>query len=204
MLLLHRAQVEQQVSEELARLRRIEHRIKQLRAGDTVYDVVLKSVPGYDFLSLRNRHLPQGQWQSLISMLFESLAQQRITPNGTFAVLEHSDGFPEQTFDLEMGFITPLLEPNKQDAIVIADAYNMTLRRLPPVEQMATLTHIGVWGTGVHAYHALGQWIQENGYEFAGAIREVYQRLAPPPPQPGENVIEFQIPIRSAQRIYEL
>ncbi|MGB1289112.1 MAG: MerR family transcriptional regulator [Aggregatilineales bacterium] len=200
MLLLHRAQVEQQVMEEMARLKRIEYRIKQLKGGDTVYDVVIKSTSAFNFLSTRRRALLQADWGQYMFGLFHALETNNITPGGTFTMLEHSPEYPENIYDLEIGFITPIAQIPDTRAITTTHQYDLSYRTLEPVEQMATLMHIGAWGTGVHGYHALGRWVQENNYEFAGAIREVYQKLAPYPPQPGQNVVEFQLPVRPLQR----
>ena len=56
MLTMKRAQLEQSLREEEARLRHIESRIVQIdrRGGIDDYDVVLKSVPSTPFLSLRS------------------------------------------------------------------------------------------------------------------------------------------------------
>ena len=56
MLTMKRAQLEQSLSEEQARLRHIESRIAQIdsQGGIKDYDVILKSVPSMPFLSLRS------------------------------------------------------------------------------------------------------------------------------------------------------
>lgn len=196
MLALKKAQVEQQLTEELNRLRRIEHRLQQLeQSAAPSQDVVIKPVPAQHILSTRESALPAQDLGDYLGRVLGAVAAHSDGLPGHLVLIEHSEAFPDSVFDLETGFA--IEEPSLTSLAIAAD---LTLhgRLLPAVEQMATVVHVGPWGSGLQAYYGLGQWIEANGYEFAGPIREVYFQLSGAH-QPN-NVVEFQLPIRTQQR----
>ncbi|MEL7436870.1 MAG: hypothetical protein AAFN11_23225, partial [Chloroflexota bacterium] len=96
--------------------------------------------------------------------------------------------------DLEIGFAQPLSKKLQTQALMLNHSVALSPRELSQVDQMATLLHVGAWGTGRKPYLVLGHWIETHGYEIAGAVREVYLRITCSAEQ--ENIIEFQIPVQ--------
>lgn len=64
---------------------------------------------------------------------------------------------------------------------------------LDAVPLAATLIHHGVMARMGDSWMALNEWIEQNGYRFAGACREVYLVSAPLPQE--EWVTELQWPV---------
>lgn len=204
MLRLKKAQVEQQLTEELTRLQRIQHRLDQLsdletQASEAVYDVVIKPLPALHFMAMRERALAFPSVPAYFQTMFEGLATQRIQLPGTITMIEHSESYPDEVFDLEIGFAMPHETHPGLVPIVIDDRYTMTPRPLPEVAQAATLVHIGPYQASIQAYHALGRWIGAHHFEFDGAIRKLYVQF--PTTHDGHAVIEVQIPIRPKERV---
>lgn len=200
MLLLKKSQLHQTLNEELVRLRRVEFRLKQLESDEdeaVPNDVIIKAIPAQRYISMRNRALPTNQFGAFLELLVRGLAERNIALPGTVTVLEHSETFPEDTFDLEVGYTLPEQAQLPQSSIVLG-GNTLALRELPAVQQMATLLHVGPWGSGLRSYRALGQWIEQHGFEIAGATREVYMELARGEGQ--NNVVEFQLPVIAAER----
>lgn len=204
MLRLKKAQVEQQLSEELLRLQRIQHRLDQLntmetQSGEAVYDVVIKPLPALHFLAIRDRALAFLSVPDYFQTMFAGLAGQRVQLPGTVTLIEHSDAYPDEVFDLEIGYAMPPDADTTSAPILISDRYTMTSRPLPEVPQAATLIHVGPYRDSIQAYHALGLWIDAHHFEFDGAIRKLYVQFPNAPD--GHAVVEVQIPIRPKEKL---
>jgi DNA-binding transcriptional MerR regulator len=201
MLRLKKSQVLQSLEEELLRLRRIEQRLKQLDDEPEALEmnVLIKTIPSQAILSTRNRALPVTEFGTFVSHVLGSITSQNIAFPGILTILEHSETFPDDYFDLEIGFVLTDDHVLPSNDITLSDNSHLALHELPAVNQMASLLHVGAWGTGVRSYHALGQWIESHGFEIIGATREVYLEIAKSETE--TNVVEFQLPIKSTGRI---
>lgn len=200
MLRLKKSQVLQSVQGELLRLRRIEERLKQIDTANSEksLDVVIKSVAGQRYFACRNRQLPINEFGSFVRQALGSLSGKNIAFPGTLCILEHSDSFPDEFFDLELGFLLAQDANLGKNSLMLHENYRLEERELPAVEQVASLLHVGAWGTGADSYIALGVWIEAHGYELAGASREVYLEVARAESE--KNVVEFQLPIKVSER----
>lgn len=201
MLKLKKSQVYQGIEDELLRLRRIEYRLQQLEEQEmpTTKDIIIKPIVAQQYLSIRDRALPVNDFSKLLGNLLMALSNATQKPSGTLTILEHSQTFPDETFDLEIGFTLPLEKSLTNQSLVLDKHHVLSPRELPAANQMATLLHIGSWGSGMQAYLALGRWIEAHGFEIAGATREVYHEISPT--KDGHNVVEFQLPIQSVERL---
>ncbi len=193
MLTMKKAQLEQTLSEELARLRSVEARLLQIDDNDDLgaADVIVKEVPGQKFLSMRKvlTGFPAAR-----EILFE---MQKLLPAkvgtqalGNFLAIAHNEDFELDDIDLEMGFL--LSAPVKSD-IALPDGTVMTIRELPAAT-MATAIRIGNIEKGHLSYGAIGAWVEANNYEFAGTVREMFIQL--PSPTVEEPIAEIQYPVR--------
>lgn len=204
MLLLKKSQLQQTLNEELIRLKRVEYRLNRLESDDDPIpnDVVIKPIPAQPYVSMRNPRLPVDQFNAYITRLMEGIAGRTLNLPTTITVLEHSDSFPEHHYNLEVGFALP---PNTQlpsKAITLNNNLALVPRELPAVKQMATVLHVGPWGTGMRSYLELGRWIEAHGFEIVGATREIYMEMARN--DRDNNVVEYQLPIVASERKFLL
>jgi DNA-binding transcriptional MerR regulator len=187
MLTMKKAQVEQTLRDELARVMSIEERLKQIEEKGTLSDdVILKTIPAQHFLSIRQLVPSIHDGFALIYEL--NRLPQRAGKNvfGNFAIAFHGEGFETENVDVEMGF---LLEHSNFDKLTLSEGRVMTVRTIPAVETMATIVCIGV-SQHISYYSRLGSWIENNHFHLAG-----------PPLQRGkedEAVIELQLPVKRA------
>jgi DNA-binding transcriptional MerR regulator len=194
MLVKKKAQIEQTLRAELARVRYIESRIDQIdREGQLRnYEVVLKSVPALAFLATRE---PSTTLEACRASAEEvgRLALARFGKKALrhFALIIHSDLWDDDHIDVEIGF---MLDSPLDAELELPGGRRMRVHELPAVDLMATTVHVGIPELGHCGYAALGRWAEGNDYHFAGPSREVFIRL----PHPGvtdEVVAEIQMPL---------
>src|SRR5262245_34659963 len=107
MLALKKAQVEQTVNAELARLRQLEARLQQIDASaQPVFDIVLKNVPAQGYLSLRevlpNADAALGIMRELIQTLPARVGKESL---GRFTTVIHSESLESDRLDIELGAV---------------------------------------------------------------------------------------------------
>ena len=199
MLTLKKKQVEQRVQEEMMQLRYISSRLEQIDTQGTMpgYDVVLKSFPTQRILTVREV-LPY--ISGFYGLMYEMslLLPRMVHPDSINHMIAfiHDDGWEDQEVDAEVGYI---LNDAAEHSIVTVDGldtdgYDVQIRTLPAVETMATAIRVGPGELGSACYHALAQWIEENGYQVVGPGWEVFLQF-----QRGrkkEMVAEIQLPIK--------
>lgn len=195
MLKLKKAQIEQSISEEMQKVRSIEERLWEIETEGVLRDdnVVLKSIPEQDFLSIR-QIVPTTkdgfQMMYQIHNLLPHVSDNQLI--GQFGLIFHSDGFSTKNVDVEMGF---LLEQPFLDTFTLLDGRKLTIRKIPSVPKMATLARVGIFNDSVGHYGALGTWIEAHSYEINGNNREVFIKPFIPNKE-SEAVLEIQIPVR--------
>lgn len=195
MLTMRKVQIKQALQDELERVRSIEERIWQIETEGVLSDedVVLKSIPAQQFLSIR-QIIPTVQDGFTLMYDIHRLLPQHAGRSilGNFGIIFNSDGFTTEDIDVEMGFLLtqPFLE-----RFTLSDGQVMTLRTVPAVKTMATMARVGIYNDSVGHYGALGTWIERHDYQIAGAGWEVFIE----PFQLGkeaEAVVEIQIPVK--------
>ena len=105
MLALKKAELEQSMAAEAARLRHIESRLLQIEQQGSLgdYDVVLKSAPALPFLALRGTYPTFDDVVAAIGEVFRAArAQLASQALAQLVVVAHSD-FEDQDLDLEIG-----------------------------------------------------------------------------------------------------
>lgn len=200
MLLMKKAQIEQSLQEEVARLRYIESRIEQINTQGAAedYDIVLKFIESKLLLSARSVFpLPEAT-RTLVQEMQNALPT-RVGRRalGYFTVIMHDKQFRDRDVDTELGFEWQG-KPDEALNIALSSGLAMRLRQLPAEAHILTITRVGHPKLAHRSYSALGAWTQANGYQFGGPVREVF--LNPPNPQRiNETVCEIQYPLRPAQ-----
>lgn len=197
MFALKKAQAEQAVRDELARLRSIEARLQQIETGDSSddYHVIVKSVPEQPFLALRKLcasiDTARGTLLEMQRALVDNVSEKNL---GYFTAIIHDEGYPSNDVDLEMGIT--LNKPSDRP-VKLQSGHMMTMRMLPAVETMVTAVQVGPPDMSLACRAVLASWVEANGYEFAGNGREVF--IVPPlPGKEHETVLEIQYPVARA------
>jgi effector-binding domain-containing protein len=197
MLTMKRAQLEQSLREEEARLRHIESRIAQIdRAGDIgEYDVVVKSVAATPFLSLRCSCENMDEAVQMVRIVAEDGSRQiRPSLRDKLIVVARND-LDAEKLDLEIGF--SLLRATNSNVRLAGD-YMLRVSELPAVDTMATIVRPGTNPASHTSFGAIGAWIEANGYEVAGPCREVFLEPVTGPPGFEGALVEIQFPVRAA------
>ncbi len=195
MYLERKAQLEQSLREELARLEQVQLRLKQLEhpAVDWMPDVVIKRVPAQPFLAYRDAQMTCERLYQLFkvfSQQFAGRAAERSGYGSLLTVLYSEMLAPEAEMDVEIGFLltSPQVKP-----LTIAEDVTLTARTLPAVEQMATIIHRGLDDHPL-TYNALGRWLEAQRYSIVGPGREVllepYDQAAP-----DKCIVEIAFPV---------
>jgi DNA-binding transcriptional MerR regulator len=203
MLMMKKAQIEQSLHEELARMRYIESRIDQINIEGNIdnYDIVMKSVPAKKFLAVREICLGFNDGRRLAQEMF-TLLPSKVGKKmlGHPTAIVHSDIFVEENIDLEFGFqLEGVIDENL--SIPLSDGAEMTVSELPAEEHMVTITRLGNPKLGHGSYSAVGMWAEVKGYQFAGNIREVFINF-PSPDHIEETVTEIQFPVKPIEGLF--
>ena len=195
MLIMKKAELEQQVREELAQIDMIESRLKQIETqADVVHDVVVKQIPEQWLLGVRLQIATQEEVQQLFVELIRALPMPNNAVYAPFMGIlydEDEDG----SGDIELGRLVhrPEVPPT-----ALASGIELAVRRLPAVDTMATFV---VRGSALDAhigYSAIGTWAETNRYKFCGAVREVILAL-PTDDNPDAMMTEIQFPVVKRQ-----
>jgi len=170
MLVLQRAQLEQQVREQRARLAAVEARLRHIErdGGPPTYDIVVRHVEPVLVASIRRR-VPGAQ---AIERLFEeaeayAAKHHARAPHPPLALF-HDAEYREQDLDVEVA--VPLSARTPACATV-------SVRGLPAVPSMACVVHAGSYATIGQAFDDLLGWVGTQGYQVAGPHREAYLRF---------------------------
>jgi DNA-binding transcriptional MerR regulator len=180
MLKLRREEIKQNLTEEEAKLAQVEARIKQidLESGAPPYEVLLRKVEPQRVATIREV-VSRGEH---VSDLFEKI-ETYVAQFGARAVMPplliyHDTEYDEQKQDIEV------VIPISAD-IPATDRVNVY--ELEGSVTTACVVHIGSYESMGQAFNLLLRWIEDNGYEIAGAMREVYLRF-------GANNIGYRLP----------
>lgn len=192
MLIMKKAQVEQQIEQDIIRLRNIENRLQQMADDGALaerYNIVLKNIPEQYFLSIRQT-VPDFADAVALFEQFRRALPRNITSSielGHLVTIGHSEEFEHQNpMDFEVGY---LMDESHELDFAIGDAQAET-RVLAGCETMATIIQNGEDASHL-AFGVLGEWMTINGYAFTGDVpREVYLQLD------DLRVIEHQIPVQ--------
>ncbi|WP_433194021.1 MerR family transcriptional regulator [Nocardia sp. CA-107356] len=191
MLTLRRAELEQRITGDRARLVQVETRLRIIEKEGAMpaNDVVIKSIPAVrvaELTSVASDFEPQ-TIGPVVGPLFEQLcarlarASVDIVGPGIAYYEEQSDG------SVHVHAAMPVnIDPSAAADFAIVD--------LPAVPQAATLVHRGSMDEVLEPWQSLGKWIDANGYRSAGPAREVTLEFTE---DPSGWVTELQEPIHT-------
>lgn len=197
MLLLKKAEIEQQVQEEIQRVRSIEARLEFLRSAETEtpFDVVIKQIPAQPVLSVRTV-LPSleamaGLWGPIMAALPQKIGE------GLFFGIMHSDGIEEGNVDVEIG---RTITAQSHAPVPVQAGLQLQFHELPAVDTMATFAIQGPFANLLIAYSVIGTWAESNGFGLAGVPREIALQL-PQQPDASDAIMEIQYPVEPLHQI---
>lgn len=172
MLTLRRAELEQRIVEDRARLVQVDTRLRIIEKEGLMptEDVVVKSVPAVRVAELIGaaEGFEPGSIGPVIGLLFEELCRRLdragITPVGP--AIAYYEQRPEGDGSVVVHAAMPVsAESDPSQDFSIVD--------LPAVAQAATVVHRGSMDAVMEPWQTLGRWIDDNGYRSAGPAREV-------------------------------
>jgi DNA-binding transcriptional MerR regulator len=191
MLLLKKAEIEQQLRGELQRIRSIEARLQSIRSAEAnkPLDVIIKQIPAQPVLSLRTVVESFEAGLIIFGQIRTTLPEK--SGYGMCFVISHDDGCVERDMDLEMG---RFIEANTHVSVTLYDDLQLRFRELPAAPTMATTVVKGALETIHTGYADIGRWAEANGYRPAGKPREI--TLQVPQAVDGRDLItEIQFPV---------
>ena len=191
MLLLKKAEIEQQVQAEAQRIRNIESRLQFIRNAEAgkPLDVVIKQLPSQPVLSVRTVIESMAAGQQILGQIMAALPEKNAY--GLFFVLWHSGGPFEPDSEAEVG---RLLATDRHPPVSLQGALQLTYRELPAAATAATYVLRGSIEKAHVAYGEIGTWAETNGYRFADAPREIVLQL-PQMADGSDGITEVQYPV---------
>jgi effector-binding domain-containing protein len=193
--MLHRKQreIERQLHEEQQRLERVRARLYQLQHMEQLasYEVVLKDAVPLQIVGIQFTvpTIPQMKDYRCVALtrLYAWLDSAHITPNGDELALYHMQEYVEENIEMELAL--PVERP-------LVAANDLRVRTLDDTGQMACTVHSGSMWDIPQALTSLLYWINTNGYQANGAMREIHRSGSELHIPHVENVVlEFQIPL---------
>lgn len=195
MLLMQKAELEQQLYESLERIKRVESRLARLSSDEPSQkrpEVILKSVNAQRFLALRRifANLEEGQatLHQLLTGLPSTVNKNKL---GNLMSIMYSPEFELDHADSELGYIW---EGDLDTTLILDDNTILTVQELPEITLMATVVQVGRMDMLPLGYEAITEWVEANDYRIIGAQREIYLEI-PTSGNPDDLVTEIQFPI---------
>ncbi|AIQ71008.1 MerR family transcriptional regulator [Paenibacillus graminis] len=183
------AEIEMTIQNNIEKLRKIEFAKQELlgQKNEIHYNISIKSIPGYQVLSLRRiirDYYAEGElWQELSTFAAEN--QIHISSN-TFSIY-HDIEYKETHVDVEL--CLPVKKQGKS-------ANGFTYRNTKPIPTMACTMVYGDFSNIAGAYIAFAEWLQKNSqYKMSGQTRQIVHRGPWNENNPEQYLIELQIPL---------
>ena len=191
MLLLKKSEIEQQLLTEMQRIRKIESRLQSIRDSETQQplNVIMKETSAQPVMSLRTII---EDFDHAIEIFGQ--VRKTLPTSNTYSVLFcicYSEVKVDENMDMEIGC---LIGAKSHLPVVLNSGLEMSFRKLPAVETMATTVVKGAIETIHMGYARTAQWAERNGYRLAGIPREITLQL--PTRADGSDLItEIQTPV---------
>ncbi|MBC7870193.1 MAG: MerR family transcriptional regulator [Chitinophagaceae bacterium] len=170
MLLLKKAEIEQQLQGELKRIRNIESRLESIRnlEANKPLNVVIKRIAAQPVVSVRMVVETFEVAISIFGQIRKALPEKNAY--GLCFCICHDDDIVDRDMDLEMG---RLIETQNHPPVPLVSGLQFCFRELPAVATMATIVVKGSLETIHTGYTEIGTWAEVNDYRFSGTPREI-------------------------------
>lgn len=181
MLRLQRADVEQRMQAEQARLARLEARIRQMSeaANFTKFDVILRDVEAELVATYREVAKDDNRIQDMFDEVEVYLSGfEHARADKPPLTIYYDDEYRDSEIDCEV--CVPL-------KYAIPENESIRVRKIPKQFNLACVVYVGDYSQIDEAYNALLNWIDGNGYQMKGPIREIYLKY-------GADELDFELP----------
>lgn len=185
------SEIEQAIQFEKEKLKKIELAKRELQnsRNEMHYNVLIKSIPEYQVLSLRRiipTYYAEGDlWKELSYFA----AQNQVAVSNTTFSIYHDKEYKEQNVDVEL--CVPVKKIGKNIGEFI---YRIT----EPVPIMACTMVYGDFSNIAGAYLAFAEWLQKNSqYQMIGEDRQIVHRGPWNESNPKKYLVEIQIPLEN-------
>ena len=200
MLMLRRAEVEQELAAKQWQMHSIEARLRQIEQENDPdpYEIVVKSVPAVAVVSLRQMspsvHEVGYFCATLYGQIYRRLEQLGMAPLEPEITLYHNEEYQEQDIDMEAA--VPVA-PEIMASAVPVRADHLRFHELPALELAASLIYEGDFTEITTAIFSLLRWVGEHRHLVAGPLRELHLsgQAHPRGANSGRHLIELQAPI---------
>lgn len=188
-LSVKRAEVQAQAEETAHRLLLLETAIKRLRKDETAmtYNVTLKTMPERTVASVRQiipAYAQEGMLWHILMQETASLNMLDTDPSYTLAVF-HDKEYKEKDVDVEV---------QKSVKGSYQNTENVVFKTVPAVE-IASAIYKGGYDQIDKVNEAVANWVRDNGYEFNGAMFNIYHVSPHETQNPDEWVTEVCYPV---------
>lgn len=181
MLKYKRGELQQQMYEEGERLSRLEARIRQMNeaATHTKYDVILREVESELVATYREVAKDDHRITEMFDKVEVYVAgYENARADKPPFTIYYDDEYRDVEIDCEVA--VPL-------KYAIPESESIRVRKTPKQFNVACVVHVGNYLNVSQAYNALLNWIDSNGYQMKGPIREVYLKY-------GADDLGFELP----------
>lgn len=181
MLKYKRGEVQQQMQEEGERLSRLEARICQMNEAvtHTKYDVILREVESELVATYREVAKDDHRITEMFDKVEVYIAgYENARADKPPLTIYYDDEYRDADIDCEVA--VPL-------KYAIPESESILVRKTPKQINVACVVHVGNYLNVYQAYNALLNWIDINGYQMKGPIREVYLKY-------GADGLGFDLP----------
>lgn len=165
MLKAKKEEIQNSIRAEQEKIIKIDSAISNLKKErvNMDYNVVLKSVPSYKVISLRDNISCYEDEGMLWRRLVEYVQKKNISWHGNAFAIYHDEGYKEGQVDVEVVMSVDKLCENEDGFI---------FKETEPLSMCASVLVIGDYSNITPAYNYLGKWIEENRYTICGNARQ--------------------------------
>lgn len=188
LLLNRQREISLTIEKEQERLLRVENLLRFIDKEDSImkYEIAIKNIPACKVVSLRDIIPAYDAEGRLWEELRDYVMKNAMKCDDTCYAIYHDPGYKESDVDVEVTMCI------KGDA---PETNRIRVRTLEAVDQMAIIMHQGPFEEITAAYHALGVWMESNGYEMNGSTRAIYHKGPWCEAYPANYLTEIQAPV---------
>lgn len=182
MLKVKRAEVEEHIQHERAKLDRLAVRIRQMSdsPGHNLYDVILRDTEPQLVAAYRDTAADDDRIQHMFNGLEVYVARfDGARADKPPLTIYYDEEYRERDMDAEVA--VPL-------KYAIPESETVRVRELPGLSNVASVVHVGEYSAIYQAYNSLLAWIEANGCRMTGPIREFYLRY-------GADGLDLDLPV---------
>jgi effector-binding domain-containing protein len=195
MLKIKQVELQQQLEEGHIRLGRIETWLEQFEQENKMadYDVIIKKVEPLQVAEARGIAPTMEKIELTLDHLFDEVYSY-LTQQGAKGLMPGiTVYYDKEMTDTDVNVGAALA----YEGSTVADGERVKIIEFPAVEKTASVVHHGSFATMHRAYEAVFKWIEANGYQVTGPMRELnleYERGG----DQSKYVTEIQIPVEKA------